>query len=257
MLSAAFPHVKYERFAKRPYTGFRKCDIVQCDMKRLFLTFVLLSVIVVSGCGGNGGGSASTGPFRGGIVPVRITQEGANDRDGMFAYAGGDGVTGGWIENAQGKRISDMMQMNYFINRYETTLIGRYSSFVGGNYTLKYIQNGETAGLSFDNISWTLLNNFSGTPWYTYDGRQVTIHFQPLPGGDVKYFMRLLNSSNNFVSRESLATPYSGSIQESITPETGSWWEIHLIADTYENGVLKKRNIHIFPDVFNYYLSHK
>ncbi len=251
MLSAAFPHVKYGRFAKRPYTGFRKCAIVQYDMKRLFLIFVLVSVVAASGCGGNGGGSASTGPFRGGIVPVRITQEGANDRDGMFAYAGGDGVTGGWIENAQGTRISDTLRLNNYLMRYETTLVGGLNSFNIGNYTLKYTRNGETNALLVENLSWTLSNNFSGTPRLEYDGQQAAIYYDPLPGvGVVKYFMRLLDSSSNFVYYESIPNTYSGSIRESISPRSGRW-EIHLIADTYENDVLKRRNIHVFPDVFN------
>jgi len=251
MLSTVFPHVKYGRFAKRPYSGFRKCGIVQYDMKRLFMIFVLMSFIVVSGCGGNGGDSGSTGPFSGGIVPVRITQEGARDRDGIFAYAGGDGVTGGWVETAQGTRISEPFRMNYFIMRYETTLIGNTILSFANNYILKYIQNGETYSLTVESIPWTLMRNFSGTPWLVYDGKQsVDIHFEPLPGADVRYFMRLLDSSTNTIVKESLANPYSGSIIESISPQTGRW-EIHLIADTYENGVLKRRNIHVFPDVFD------
>lgn len=221
-------------------------------MKRYFLFIVFfVSVIAVSGCGGNGGGSASTGPFSGGIVPVRITQEGANDRDGLFAYAGGDGVTGGWVENAQGTRISDTLRLNNYLMRYETTLVGGLNSFNIGNYILNYTRSGETNELTVENLSWTLLSNFSGTPWLEYDGQQATINFDPLPGGGVvKYFMRLLDSSSNIVYDESIANTYSGSIRESISPRTGRW-EIHLIADTYENGVLKQRNIHVFPDVFN------
>jgi len=203
------------------------------------------------GCGGKGDSSVSTGPFKGGIVPVRISQEGANNRDGLFAFVSGDGVTGAWVENAQGTKILDStLQWDNLNSRYEITLYGSTGSFNQGNYTLKYTQGGETKSLLVENLSWTLLTNFPPTPRLEYDGRNAEIIFNQLTGSDVKYYIRLVDMMSNFVYYQGIPTSYSAVIRESLSPRTGRW-EIQLIGDSSEGGILKSRNIHVFPDVFS------
>ncbi|HNW35389.1 MAG TPA: hypothetical protein PKM25_10690, partial [Candidatus Ozemobacteraceae bacterium] len=218
--------------------------------KLLLAVMALFLLVPVCGCGGKGSGSISTGPFKGGIVPVRINQEGANNRDALFAFVGGDGVSGGWVENAQGNKILDSdLRWDNLNARYEITFFGSSGSFAQGNYTLKYTQGGETKALLVENLSWTLLTNFPPTPRLEYDGRDATIYFNQLTGSDVKYYIRLVDMASNYVIYQGIPTSYSAVIRESLSPRTGRW-EIHLIGDSYENGVMKSRNIQVFPDVF-------
>jgi len=224
-------------------------------MKRhfAFLGIIIPCILALfcAGCGGKNGDAISSGPFKGGIVPVRITRS-SGMSDAIFGYAGGDGVSGGWIEHPEGSKLlhSDFIIDN--INMwYQITLSKNVGSFVNGDYYLKYTQGGETKTLAFQNLSWTMLQRtwYDNVPRYEYRDRQLIVSFTQIPAsGQVKYYIRLLDPSMNYVIYEGYPQTNTVEINEVIS-QRNDVCELHLMADVYENDVLKSRYIHLFTNV--------
>lgn len=216
------------------------------------LLVALFTIVLFAGCGGKNGDEISSGPFQGGIVPVRITRS-SGIQDGIFAYAGGGSVTGGWIEHPEGTKLlnSDFVPDNIKM-WYQITLYKNRGSFQNGDYYLKYAQGGETKGLTFSGLSWTVLHESwnNRPPTYEYFDRQLRVSFSQIPAsGQIKYYIRLIDPSMNYVIYESYAQTNTIEINEIISPRNDEC-ELHLIADVYENDVFKSRYIHLFTDVY-------
>lgn len=217
----------------------------------LLLVVSFFTVFFIAGCGGKNGGAISDGPFQGGIIPVRISRS-SGIQDGIFGYAGGNGVTGGWIEHPEGSKLlnSEFVPDNIKM-WYQITLYKNRGSFQNGDYYLKYTRGGETSGLACPALSWTTLQETwnNRPPAYEYYDRQLRVSFVQIPSsGQVKYYIRLVDPSMNYVIYESYAQTNTIEINEVISPRTNPC-ELHLMADVYENGVLKSRYIHLFTDV--------
>ncbi|HEY9070662.1 MAG TPA: hypothetical protein VIV61_10435 [Candidatus Ozemobacteraceae bacterium] len=230
-------------------------------MKRHVLLLILvlscMTLPFAAGCGGKSGEAISDGPFRGGIVPVRITRS-SGMQDGIFGYAGGSGVTGGWIEHPEGTKL---LNSDFFIDNlkswYQTTLYKNWNSFGSGDYYLKYTIGGETKTLLCPNLSWTLLRTTwnDSPPNYSYDSNSniISVFFKQISSsGKVKYYIRLSREGTNYVLYES--TPQENAIQLSeyligLSNTPTDEYEMQVFGDVYENDVLKSRYIHLFTNV--------
>jgi len=227
-------------------------------MKRHVLLLILvlscMTLPFAAGCGGKSGEAISDGPFRGGIVPVRITRS-SGMQDGIFGYAGGSGVTGGWIEHPEGTKIlhSDFIIDN--INMwYQATLSDNPGSFLNGDYYLKYTTSaGETKGIAFPGLSWTILqrtwNDRPPTWEYESASRMLRISLNQLPvSGKVRYYIRISMEGTNYVFFESIPQENAVQLNEYVSPRTEEC-EMQVVGDVYENDVLKSRYIHLFTNV--------
>ncbi len=230
-------------------------------MKRHVLLLILMlscmTLPFAAGCGGKNGEAISDGPFRAGIVPVRITRS-SGMQDGIFGYAGGSGVTGGWIERPEGtKLLNSDLYFDAPKNQYQTTLYKNQNSFVSGDYFLKYTLGGETKSIPYPGLSWTLLHTTwnDHPPRYDYDASSHMLRIifdQILSTGKVKYYMRLSREGTNFILYESIPQENTVQLNEIVSYGSSSYpeeYEIQLFADVYENDVLKNRYIHLFTNV--------
>ncbi|MBI3039633.1 hypothetical protein HYY75_11425 [bacterium] len=215
--------------------------------RNFIVIFSLLPFIFFAGCGGGGASSKSGGgAFEANLVSVKMSQEGSSNLDGVFASLSGSGVTGGWIENTTGVRItgSDLQYENY-LARFQTLVSANSGSFNSGVYTLKYTDGGETRDYKSKILDWTIVPSFTAAPIFDYNeqSRNLRIAAQNLPGA--KFRLEIYRSSTGSLIRETSEFP-SGNITEFVQ-EKGTL-RILLVANVYESGSLRSKAIHVFRD---------
>lgn len=216
----------------------------------LILVLMIIPVLFsLLGCGiGGSGGSPPESAFEARLVPGKMTQEGSDDLDVLYASIKGTGITGGWLETQQGTKIpgSDLL-FESLTGRYEVLLTRPVDGFPAGEYKLKYTESGTTKEFKAGQLAWAALIRFPSSPTLSWDGltRTLRVQYNSIPGANVAYFLRVYNPDSGFLRKETY--PSSGNEIREFLPETGNL-QVMLVGDVLEGGTLKARILHFFQE---------
>ncbi|NLI75634.1 MAG: hypothetical protein GX442_04225 [Candidatus Riflebacteria bacterium] len=225
--------------------GIRHPSVLLCCLGLALLAGVL--ALLGCGGGGSGGSGATSGVFEGVLVPVKMSQEGSSDMDGLFATVKGDKVSGGWIENQQGTKLmgSDLL-LNSVTGKYEVLLTKNPDTFPAGTYVLKYMVNGETREYKPNPLSWTPLTRFqSVTKDWDPVTRYLRVQFNALVGASVRYYLRMYNPNSGLLRKETFETTAT-EIREFV-PDSGTM-QVMLVADILEGNAVVGKVLHFFQE---------
>ena len=217
-------------------------------LKYQILFLLLVSFLLLSGCGGGGsGGSVDPTSLVATLATGKLSVEGSATKDILFASVGGSGVTGGWIEDVNGNKLagSDLVYENT-TSRYEVILQRPLNGFPAGSYILKYFVNSETLELKRDGLDWVNASQFLPAPpppSLNPTNRLLTVSYQPVNGSSVRYFLRIYSAITGTLYRETI--PTNGLvITESIT--FPGEYRVVLNAEVLENGQVVSTARHNF-----------
>lgn len=216
------------------------------SMRKKTFIYLLLFITGILGCGGSSGDSTDSMYTTANLCVGKKSYEGGTINDVLYAVVGGTGITGGWIEDNTGNKLSGSdLQLENLTGKYQTVIEKSAGTILGGTYILKYFINGEVNELKIDNMLWTNAPQFNpapNPPEYNPIGRSVTVRYQPVSGSNVRYFLRIFSVATGSLYRESDFS-YGPEISEYL-PMSGSYI-IELNAEVIENqkitGVAKHR----------------
>jgi len=220
---------------------------VQCCRDTAMCVALLCVLLCITGCGGGSSSSSSTS-FEVYNVAVKIAQENSGETDGIFASARGSGITGGWLETANSVKItgSDLVMENV-TGAYETFMARASGGYPSGEYSLAYLDGGETKRL-VKSLDWTIIPKFPSSPTLSWDSSSkfLTVNFSSLPSGSAKYLLRLYNSDTGSLRRETYET-VGNEIREYVS-QAGNY-KVLLIGNVYESDALKSKAVYIFQNI--------
>jgi hypothetical protein len=214
--------------------------------KSILIFLIIISIFSMTGCGGSGGDSAtSSSGFNATLSAGKLNYENSVVKDTLHAIITGSGVSGGWIEDANGNKITGSdLTYESITGTWEALLERDEGTFIGGTYVLKYFLNSETRTLTESNIQWTTLSGFRAPTTLSWDSnsKNLKVTYNQLSGSTSSYYLRIYSQFGSLVKETFRA--YGPEINEYVA-QSGTY-KVVLIGEVTENGKVVSSARYVF-----------
>ncbi|MBF0406745.1 MAG: hypothetical protein HQM10_05305 [Candidatus Riflebacteria bacterium] len=211
----------------------------------LMLGIIMVStVLFITGCGGSasGTGAVNYSEIQAYLIPVQVYESGAETLDGIYAFAGGPAVTGGWIEDNPGSMIQGSgLEEQIMLGGYERIIFSDQYSLSSKKYYLKYVTGGETRELE-NNINWAVIPKFPNRPilQWNAESRVLSITSEPVNMAST-YQFEIRSESGRVLQQISVSNPNTY-----LTVQIPGTYHIVFSAIKKENEIPVSKSIYIF-----------